>query len=170
VAADLTRRAVSAAVSVARAHGVEVRTPCVLSDRSNVMVRLAPAPLRRAALLAAAASLVVAGCGGGDDRPSHEEARRCLEGLDLHVMGAERQPDDRDAPDEELIANDVRHGRVMVFAGYYDDEARASRLEPSIRRNARRFDGSVERHGTVTLLWVRGREGRLGERTRDCLL
>jgi hypothetical protein len=116
VAADLTRRAVSAAVSVARAHGVELRTPCVLSDRSNVVVRLAP------------------------------------------------------APDEELIANDVRHGRVMVFAGYYDDEARASRLEPSIRRNARRFDGSVERHGTVTLLWVRGREGRLGERTRDCLL
>lgn len=41
----LTERAVAAAVSVARGHGVEVREPQVLSDRSNVMIRLAPAPV-----------------------------------------------------------------------------------------------------------------------------
>jgi hypothetical protein len=38
---------VSAAVAVAREHGVEVREPCVLSDRSNLMIRLGP-PVRPA--------------------------------------------------------------------------------------------------------------------------
>ena len=128
------------------------------------------AGLRQAAILAMTGALATAGCGGGDNRPSREEARRCLEGLDLHVTGGERSPDDRDAPDEELIANDVLKGRVMLFAGYYDDEDRAERYEPALRRNARRFDGTVERHGTLTLLWVRGDEGRLAERARDCLL
>ena len=117
-----------------------------------------------------AVSLAVAACGGGNDRPSREEARRCLERLDLHVTGAEPLPEDRDAPDAELIANDVLRGRVMVFAAYYDDEDRAERYEPGLCRNARGYDGFVERHGMLTLLWVRGHEGRFAERTRDCLL
>jgi hypothetical protein len=128
------------------------------------------AGLRQAAIVAMTGALATAGCGGGDNRPSREEARRCLEGLDLHVTGGERSPDDRDAPDEELIANDVLKGRVMLFAGYYDDEDRAERYEPALRRNARSFDGAVERHGTLTLLWVRGAESRFAERVRDCLL
>jgi hypothetical protein len=127
------------------------------------------AELRRAVILALTA-LAAAGCGGGGDRPSREEARRCLEGLDLHVTVVEPLPDDRDAPDAELIANDVLKGRVMLFAGYYDDEDRAERYEPALRRNARRFDGAVERHGALTLLWVRGDERRLAERVRGCLL
>lgn len=45
MAEELRERAVSAAVAVARGHGVEVREPIVLSDRSNLIVRLAPAPL-----------------------------------------------------------------------------------------------------------------------------
>jgi hypothetical protein len=66
--------------------------------------------------------------------------------------------------------NDILRGRVMVLAAYYDDEDRAERYEHALRRNARTFDGSVERYGTLTLLWVRGHEGRLAEPTRDCLL
>jgi hypothetical protein len=126
--------------------------------------------VKQAAVLALTGALAAAGCGGGDDRPSRVEARRCLEGLDLHVTGVEPSPDDRDAPDAELIANDVLKGRVMVLAAYYDDEDRAERYEPAVRRNARSFDGAVERHGTLTLLWVRGDESPLAERTRDCLL
>jgi hypothetical protein len=45
VAEDLSDRAVSAAVAVARGYGVEVLEPRVLSDRSNLMVELAPAPV-----------------------------------------------------------------------------------------------------------------------------
>jgi hypothetical protein len=126
--------------------------------------------VRRAALLAIAASLAAAGCGGDGEPPSREDARRCLEELGLHVTGAEPLPGDADAPDYELIANDVRARRVMVFAAYYDDEGRAERFEPSLRRNARRFDGFVERDGSITLLWVRGHESGIGERARDCLL
>jgi hypothetical protein len=126
--------------------------------------------MRRAALLALTGALAAAGCGGGDDRPSPEKARHCLERLNLHVTGAERSPDDADAPDEELIANDILRGRVMILAAYYDDEDRAERYEPALRRNARSYDGVLERHGTLTLLWVRGNESPVAERTRDCLL
>jgi Phosphotransferase enzyme family len=45
VAEELTTRAISVAVAVARRHGVEVRDPRVLSDRSNLIVELAPAPV-----------------------------------------------------------------------------------------------------------------------------
>jgi hypothetical protein len=58
----------------------------------------------------------------------------------------------------------------MVLAAYCDDEDRAARYEPALRRNERSFDGAVERYGTLTLLWVRGHEGRVADRTRDCLL
>jgi hypothetical protein len=97
--------------------------------------------VRRTAILALTGALAAAGCGGGDDRPSREEVRRCLEGLDLHVTGAERSPEDR-----------------------------AARYEPALRRNARSFDGAVERYGTLTLLWVRGHERRFADRTRACVL
>jgi hypothetical protein len=123
-----------------------------------------------AAILVLTGALAAGGCGGDDDRPSREEARRCLEGVDLHVTVVEPAPVDRDAPDAELIANDVLRGRVMLFAGYYDDEDRAERYEPAVRRNARSFDGAVERHGMLTLLWVRGHESRFAERARACLL
>jgi hypothetical protein len=125
--------------------------------------------MQQAALLALAGTLA-AGCGGGDHRPSREEARRCLERLDLHVTPWERPPNDDDGPYARLDANDVLRGRVRVEAQYYDDEAEAERLEPGWRRFARTHDGAVERHGTVTLLWIGGREHPLAERTRDCLL
>jgi hypothetical protein len=98
--------------------------------------------VRRTAILALTGALAAAGCGGGDDRPSREEARRCLEGLDLHVTGAERSPEDRAAR-----ATSPRSG-----------ETPAPSTAPS------------ERYGTLTLLWVRGHEGRFADRTRDCLL
>jgi hypothetical protein len=41
---------------------------------------------------------------------------------------------------------------------------------PTLRRNARSFDGGVERHGPLTLFWVRGDESRFAERVRDCLV
>ena len=43
--ADLTRRAVAAAVAVGRAHGLRVDEPEVLADQFSVQVRLAPAPV-----------------------------------------------------------------------------------------------------------------------------
>ena len=42
---DLTRRAVAAAVAVAREHGLCVDEPVVLNDQFSVQVHLAPAPV-----------------------------------------------------------------------------------------------------------------------------
>ena len=43
--AALTRRAVAAAVAVARAHGLRVDDPVILNDQFSVQVHLAPAPV-----------------------------------------------------------------------------------------------------------------------------
>ena len=125
--------------------------------------------MKHAALLAVTGTLAAAGCGDGDDRPSREEARRCLEGLDLHVVPWERPPNDDVGPYAMLDANDLLRGRVRVEAQYYDDADEAERYVPAQRRFARNHDGAVERHGTLTLFWLDGHRGRFAERTRDCL-
>jgi hypothetical protein len=124
----------------------------------------------RAALLTVAGALAAGGCGGGDDRPSREEARRCLERLALHVTPWERSLNDDDGPYARLDANDVLRHRLRVEAQYYDDEEEAERYEPSARRYARTHGGAVEPHGTLTLFWLYGHRHRLAEPTRDCLL
>jgi hypothetical protein len=43
--AEMTRRAVSAAVAVAREHGLRVDDPVILNDRFSVQVHLAPVPV-----------------------------------------------------------------------------------------------------------------------------
>ena len=126
--------------------------------------------MSRAALLIVAGALAAVGCRGGDERPSREEARRCLERLDLHVTPWERSPNDDDGPYARLDANDVLRGRLRVEAQYYDDEEEAERYEPAARRFARTHDGAVEPHGTLTLFWVYGHRHPLAEPTRDCLL
>jgi hypothetical protein len=127
--------------------------------------------MRRAALLALAGALAGGGCGGGgDDRPSREEARDCLERLDLHVTPWDRPPNDDDGPYAMLDANDVLRGRLRVEAQYFDDEQEAERHEPGMRRYARAHDGAVERHGTLTLFWFYGHRAPLAERTGDCFL
>jgi hypothetical protein len=122
-----------------------------------------------AARLALTASLAVAGCGGGD-RPSREEARRCLERLDLHATPQERSPNDDDGPHATLFVNDILRGRVMLEAQYWDDEDSAERAASALRRNARTYDGSVERHGTLTVLWLGAHDSRFAERARNCLV
>jgi predicted small lipoprotein YifL len=47
---------------------------------------------------------------------------------------------------------------------------RAAASRAWISTHARSFEGAVERHGTLTLLWVRGDESPFAERTRDCLV
>jgi hypothetical protein len=97
---------------------------------------------------AAAVALVAsAGCGGDEDGgpPSRQEARRCLERLDLHVTPFERSLNDDDGPAAWLDANDVLEGRVRLEARYWDD-------------------------GRVTMHWIWGRKSRLAPAARDCVL
>jgi hypothetical protein len=81
-----------------------------------------------------------------------ERARDCLRDAGFRVLGGSRPSGDRDAPDAELIVQDDRTG---AFIGFYRTAERARRFEDDLRRNAARFDGSVTRHGPVTVVWVR---------------
>jgi hypothetical protein len=120
----------------------------------------------RGACLLLTASVVLAGCGGGRGAASPEEARACLEQGDLRVLGGQREPGDADAPDTELI---VAGRQSSAFLAFYDDEARAVRYEPDLQARALE-PGAVERHGSVTIFWVRGRRTREGEQIKSCVV
>ncbi len=88
---------------------------------------------------------------------SPESASECLTAAGFRVTSGQRSPSDTNAPDTELIV--AGGGGKGAFVAYYDDLARAERYEPAIRRNARRFEGTVERQGRITVLWVRWPSG-----------
>ena len=118
--------------------------------------------MRRSPLLLTA-SVALAGCGGGHSSP--DDARACLEGERLHVLAGDRAPDDSDAPDTELI---VDGRQSSAFLGFYDTEARAVRYEPALQRLAT-GPRTVERHASITIFWVRGRDTAEGELIRACV-
>lgn len=114
-------------------------------------------------LLVVGATVVLPGCGESAAPSARAEAvrspadaRKCLTDAGFRVLGGPRSPGDRNAPDTELI---VGGDGEMAFVAYYDELARAERYEPKIRRNARRFEGDVERRGQITVIWVRWPRG-----------
>lgn len=128
-------------------------------------------PTSRATVLAIAGCLAAGACGGGDDRPSREAARRCLERLNMHVTPRRPTPAERSSLEAELHAIDILKARVRVSALYYVDEDAAERFERALRRSARGVPGAVERHGSLTLYWIRGgHRSAFAGRTRDCLI
>jgi hypothetical protein len=120
--------------------------------------------------IATSAALAIAGCGEGGGRAARAEARRCLEGLDLHVTPRGPTRAERGRLEAELYVNDILRGRVQVVALYYLDEQAAGHDESIVRGNVGVHGGVVERNGTVMLVWVGGHSHPLAERTRDCLL
>ena len=120
--------------------------------------------MRRACLLLTA-SIALAGCGGGSGPASPGDARACLEGEHLRVLAGDRALDDTDAPDTELI---VDGRQTSAFLAFYSDQARANRYEPALQQRATE-PGAVERHGSITIFWVRGRRTPEGERIKACV-
>jgi protein tyrosine phosphatase (PTP) superfamily phosphohydrolase (DUF442 family) len=113
----------------------------------------------------------LAACGGDsnpspDARPTAEEIRSCLERAGLRVTFVRRHKDDLDAPDVELI---VRGRRTGAFIGYYEQEARARKLFPSVERNMERAGGTAQLEGTVGIGWVRGRRSPAGRAVVRCV-
>ncbi len=144
-------------------------------------------------LLTALLVVAVAGCGGSDsgdgtdrkpqakakraeqrDRARLESAQRvaeparvCLTKAGYKVIGGSPRLDDRNAPDYELVL--TGHGGG-AFIAFYKQIARAKRFEPGIKKNARQFRGaSVERHGAITIVWVRLTGPTTRARVRACL-
>jgi hypothetical protein len=112
--------------------------------------------LRRLAVPAAARAAVAA----------IASARSCLTAKGLRVTGGPVVAAEAQSPDGELVVGDGTGG---AFVAFYGDPARAERLEPAVKRNARRFAGAVERRGAVTVLWIRPPAGGLRERVETCV-
>jgi len=116
----------------------------------------------------ALALLFVAGCGGGGGDPaSAADARACLAKEKLRVLAAPRSPADSDAPDTELIVSSRKSG---AFLGFYENEQRAQDAAPQIPKDSKAFRGQVERHGKLTIFWVRGRQSAEADRIKACVL
>ncbi len=71
------------------------------------------------------------------------------------------------AADGELI---VQHAGGEAFIAFYTDASRARRLEPGVLRNAVLHNFQLERHGPVTLIWVRTPTAALREAVQACVL
>lgn len=121
-------------------------------------------------------ALAVAACGGkaparDQQRPvSAEDARRCLVdgGRSFEVQGPlRREPRDTDAPDQTLV---VAGRHASAYLGFYDDKRRAERSAREQVAHARQFDGVVDRHGNLTIVWVRGRETDEAAEIERCAL
>jgi hypothetical protein len=90
---------------------------------------------------------------------------RCAEGAGARTRTVVPKPGDADAPDLEL---QVGQGQVGAFVAFYADPVRARELAPAIRRNARRFDGIVERRRHVTIVWTARPPAELRDRVHRC--
>jgi hypothetical protein len=128
--------------------------------------------MRRAprSILLVAVAVAVAGCGGGGSktagptatgpRPTQPIATSvaCLKKAGFRAGGGPAgKAGGGNAPDAELVAS--KGGAfprgTALFAGYYKTAARAEILAPSIRANAKRIHGLVERYGRVSFIWTR---------------
>jgi hypothetical protein len=95
-----------------------------------------------------------------------DAAHRCLAARHLRVTGGPvLPPQGPNSPNGELI---VGNGHGGAFIAFYTDPGRAKQLEPEVIQNARRLGGQVERHGAVTVLWIRSRTSQLRGSLRAC--
>jgi hypothetical protein len=134
----------------------------------------AAGPRRLLPALGLAGMLALAACGGGDKSPTGPVASagpgqiaKCLRGAGFDArFGRVRHASDSDPPGQARLSGPGRdepdgelaltRGSDAALLAYYEDLAKARRLEPELRRNARRFKGVVYRRGRVTAVWTSG--------------
>jgi hypothetical protein len=98
------------------------------------------------------------------------KARTCLTTKGLRAIGGPvlpPNPPGSSSADGELVVGNAARG---AFIAFYTDAGRAWRLEAGVARNASRISGRVERHGAVTVVWVRSPAGELRKAVETCAL
>ena len=116
------------------------------------------------------AGVISLSCGGDQVPVSAEETRTCLKDADFNVQGpVVRESDDSDAPDQTLVVSSSGRGSG-AYIGWYGAEARADRYASKITEHAKNFRGSVDRHGRLTIIWLRGQNTDEAGQIRDCAL
>ncbi len=94
-----------------------------------------------------------------------DRARECLRAAGLRAYGAPVLPARPQSPDGEVEIG----SNHPTFIGFYSSAPKARRLEPSIRSNAKRFHGEVERRGTVTIIWTASPAAGLRRTVQACV-
>jgi hypothetical protein len=92
--------------------------------------------------------------------------KSCLEAAGIPTVAGRPRPGDENAPDLELVLGEPG---PPAFVALYADPWRAREYAPSIRRNPRRFQGSVERRGRITIVWVKGLGAEDRAAVRGCI-
>jgi hypothetical protein len=89
----------------------------------------------------------------------------CLQDAGIPATALRPMLDEEAAPDLELRLDPG----PAAFVALYADPRRAKENAPSIRRNARRFHGSVDRLGRVTIVWVKPPNAALRATVHGCV-
>jgi hypothetical protein len=89
----------------------------------------------------------------------------CLRDANIPTAAGRPGPADEDAPDLELALR----GPAAALVALYADPGRARENAPAIRQRTRGFDGSVERLGRVTIVWVSPPSTTVRDRVHGCV-
>ena len=99
----------------------------------------------------------------------HEPVRACLDKAGFRVSVGASAVEVEAAPDFQLVAEPANSRERGAFIAFYESRARADRVVPRIRRNARRFkDVTIERRGQVVIFWIALRDQAERARVRSC--
>ena len=124
----------------------------------------------RSCVAVLSAAVLAAGCGGGGDPVGIEEAKRCLveHEDEFRVMGPlDGERGDEDAPDRTLM---VGGAQASAYLAYYDDAKRAESLTRELEEAAKAYDGRVDRHGRLTIIWTNGADSSQASKIEACAL
>jgi hypothetical protein len=100
------------------------------------------------------------------------KARACLASHRFYVRGGAVPPEGHGpgGPEGELIAGgpkgELKPGAALI--AFYADARIAERAEPEVLRNVRDFEGKVDRHGAVTILWLQSPTNRVRADLQAC--
>jgi hypothetical protein len=142
--------------AVLHAQGLKVRR---FGERSGPVAFQSPRPGKRARGVTVGLTL-------GRHAFDARALKGCLDAVGVPTVAVRPERGDEDAPDLELSPGG--EGPKAFFA-FYADPARAREKAPSIRRNARRFGGVVERLGRVTIVWVKPPDPLVRAQAHDCV-
>jgi hypothetical protein len=92
------------------------------------------------------------------------KARACLRRVGMAVKGGPVPPEGHGpgGPEGELIVSDA-------LIAFYIDPRTAKRAESEVRHNARSFHGEVERHDSVTIIWLQPPPKDLRSNVHECV-
>jgi hypothetical protein len=94
------------------------------------------------------------------------KTRACLTAQGARVTGGPvLPPQGPSSPAGELI---VINAGAPTFIAFYKDSRTAKLFEPAAIQRAKRFNGQVERHSAVTIIWTHAPSGQLRRGVEGC--